>query len=174
MYLRIKKMSGKINGKMKSEIILVLLAVILSGCWQNGTTETAKTANVNQNTGQNINQAATTLNNNVAANSPNTSTSATVNNTSVPTVNGDKKSSPPVNAPTPQVGSSNDFSLFTQARVALNSDKEFIDTVIIEIKEGNVVLTGNVSSEAQKTKAGQLVQAVKGIKSVKNNLRVSS
>jgi len=34
-------------------------------------------------------------------------------------------------------------------------------------------LSGNVSSEAQKIKAAQLVQSVKGIKSVKNNLRVA-
>lgn len=158
---------------MKSEIILVLLAAILSGCWQNGTTETAKTANVNQNTGQNINQAATTLNNNVAANSPNTPTSATVNNTSVPTVNKDNKSAPAVNEPKPQIGSgAGDFSLFIQARGALSSDKE-LSGVVIELKEGNATLTGNVSSAALKTKAEQLVQTVKGIKSVKNNVRVA-
>ncbi len=64
--------------------------------------------------------------------------------------------------------------LFTQVRGALSSDAELLNAVIVQIKEGNATLTGNVSSEAQKTKAGQLIQSVNGIKSVKNNLRVSS
>ena len=64
--------------------------------------------------------------------------------------------------------------LFTQVRSALSSDTELLNAVIVEIKEGNATLTGNVSSEAQKIKAGQLIKSVKGIKSVKNNLRVSS
>ncbi len=112
---------------------------------------------------------------------PSNTPTAAVNNISTPTVNStpavtkDKKPSTPVKEPTPQIGSgASDFLLFTQVRGALSSDKEFSNAVIVEIKEGNVILTGNISSEAQKTKAGQLVQSVKGIKSVKNNLRVSS
>ena len=64
--------------------------------------------------------------------------------------------------------------LFTQVRGALSSDKELFTAVSIEIKEGKATLTGKVSSEAQKAKAEQLVKGVKGIKSLKNNLRVSS
>lgn len=167
---------------MKSEIILVLLAVILSGCSQNSTTETVKTVDVNQNASQNINQAATTLNNNAAANPPNTATTTTVNNTSspanntsVPTVGTDKKPSvAAMNEPKPQIGSGgNDMFLLMQARGAFGSDEELLNHVIVDIKEGNAVLTGSVSSEAQKAKAGRLVQAIKGLKSVKNNLSVS-
>ncbi len=172
MYLKVKKMVEKINNGTRSKIILVLITVILSGCSQNNAPETAKTANVNQN----VNQAATNLNNNnVAAAAPlNTPTTTTVNNTSVPTVNKDKKSSVSVKEPTPQIGSGgNDMFFLAQARSALSSDEELLNSVIVEIKEGNAVLTGSVSSEAQKTKAGQLIQTVKGLKSVKNNLRVS-
>jgi hypothetical protein len=156
-----------------SAIISVLMAVVLSGCAGQSEPDVAKTINVNQ--------SPTALNNNNApVNPPNASTSA-VNNISTPTVNStptvtkDKKPSPPVKDPTPQIGSSGgDMFLFTQARGALSSDQELINAVIIEIKEGNATLTGSVSSQAQKTKAGQLIKSVNGIKSVKNNLRVSS
>jgi osmotically-inducible protein OsmY len=163
-----------------SVIVSILVSIVLSGCSKSTESDViVKTSNINQSPAVSAN-GNISANNNVSANysvsvnPSNAQASSGGNGSTTAAVNNDKKSSPPVNAPTPQVGSSNDFSLFTQARVALNSDKEFIDTVIIEIKEGNVVLTGNVSSEAQKTKAGQLVQAVKGIKSVKNNLRVAS
>lgn len=87
----------------------------------------------------------------------------------------ERKAAPSVNAPKPSIGSGgNDFSLFAQVRSALVADQELANAVIIEVKEGNVTLTGSVSSEAQKAKAGQLVQGIAGVKSVKNNLRVVS
>jgi osmotically-inducible protein OsmY len=82
---------------------------------------------------------------------------------------------PDVKEHNPQIGSGGgDMFLFTQVRSALSSDKELFNTVIVEIKEGNATISGNVKSEAQKAKAAQLVQSVNGIKSVKNNLRVTS
>lgn len=162
--------------KKKSEImpavILILISIILSGCSKNPEPEVAKTVNTNQSpTPSNNNVVA---NSNVPANPPNTPTTI-VNNSSTPIVNKDKKSAPPVKEPTPQIGSGgSDMFLFAQVRGALSSDTELINAVIVEIKEGNATLTGSVSSQAQKTKAGQLIQNIKGIKSVKNNLRVSS
>lgn len=154
-----------------SVIILFLCAIVSSGCGgaQSGS-ETAKA--------DNINKAPTTavINSSVPAN-PSSTQPVVVNNGSVPTMAAatNKKPSPQVKEPTPQIGSGgDDMSLFTQARGALSSDKELSNAVIIEIKEGNVTLNGKVSSETQKAKALQLVQSVKGIKSVKNNLRVSS
>jgi len=188
--LRIKMMVKK-----KSEIIpavfLILVSIILSGCWASTETEVAKTDNINQsrtasdnsNMAANNNVSGTSVNtptsivNNTSAPIPNNSTSAPTanNNTSMPNAGKDKKPSPPVKEPTPHIGSGGgDMFLFTQARGALSSDPELINAVIIEIKEGNATLTGSVSSQAQKTKAGQLVQNVQGIKSVKNSLRVSS
>ena len=155
-----------------SAVILILISIILSGCSKNPKPDVAKT--------DNINQAPAASNSNVPANnnaavSPLNTATPIVSNTSAPIINKDRKSSPPVKDPTPQIGSGGgDMLLFTQARSALSSDKELLNTVIVEIKEGNATLTGNVTSEAQKTKAVQLVQNVKGIKSVKNNLRVSS
>ena len=148
-------------------IILILTAIVLSGCTNQSESQTAQTGNINKT------QTAVN-NNNFSANPANVPTSS-VNNISTTTANKDnKKSSPAVKEPTPQIGSGgDDMSLFTQARGALSSDKELLNAVIIEIKEGNVTLSGKVSSEAQKTKAAQLIQSVKGIKSVKNNLRAS-
>jgi len=178
--LRIKMMVKK-----KPEIIpamfLILVSIILSGCWANPEPDVAKTDNINQaqtatnnSTNQapavsnnNTNQAPAVSNNknNVPVNSPNTAPQA---------VNNDKKPALPVKEPTPQIGSGGmDFSLFAEVRSALSSDQELLNAVIVEIKAGNAALSGNVSSEAQKIKAAQLVQSVKGIKSVKNNLRVA-
>lgn len=153
-----------------SVIILFLWASVLSGCGgaQSGS-ETAKADNINKA------PTTTAINSSVPANPPNTQP-VVVNNGSVPAAAAtNKKPLPQVKEPTPQIGSGgDDMSLFTQARGVLSSDKELSNAVIIEIKEGNVTLNGKVSSEAQKAKALQLVQSVKGIKSVKNNLRVSS
>ena len=168
-------------------VILILVSIILAGCSKNPEPDVKKINNTNQaatapNT--NINQAATvsdnslsqtstTLNNiSVPANPPKNPT-VSVNNSSPPISN--KKSSPVVKEPTPQISSGGeDMFLFAQVRGALSSDTELLNAVIIEIKEGNATLTGNVSTEAQKKKAEQLIQSVKGIKSVKNNLRVAS
>ncbi len=162
--------------RKKSRIIpvafLILISIVLGGCSKKPEPDVVKTGNVNQApTASNNNSIP--ANNNVSANPPNTQ--AASNNTPTTIVNKDKKPLPPVKDPTPQIsGGGGDFALFTEARAAISSDQELLNTVIIEIKEGNVTLTGSVSSAAQKTKAGQLVQSVKGIKSVKNNLRVAS
>lgn len=173
-------MMRKINGTFTA-LILVSAAVFFAGCSKNPEPETAKTGNFNQ--AAVVNNNVVSANNNVPANNnvsvitPNIPP-PTGSNAAMPTVNNDKndkKSAPPVKLPTPQIGSGgSDFTLFAQARSLLSADEELLNHVIIEIKEGNVTLTGSVSNEAQKTKAGQLVQSVKGIKSVKNNLRVSS
>ncbi|HEX8734990.1 MAG TPA: BON domain-containing protein [Pyrinomonadaceae bacterium] len=148
-----------------SAFTLILTAIVLSGCAGQSASGTAKNDFVSK--------PPTALNNNnVSPTSPANTQASIGNNASLPK---DKKPSPAVKQPTPQIGTGgDDLSLFTQARGALSSDKELLNAVIIEIKEGNAILSGSVSSEAQKTKAAQLVQGVKGIKSVKNNLRAAS
>ncbi len=166
-------MMVKKKSRMMPVVILILISIVLSGCSKNPEPDVAKTGNLNQpqSASNNNNVPA---NNNVSVNSPNTS-ALIVNNPPAPIANKEAKTSPPVKGPTPQIGSGGgDMFLFTQVRGALSSDKELLNAVIVEIKEGNATLTGSVSSDAQKTKAGQLIQSVEGIKSVKNNLRVSS
>lgn len=149
--------------------ILILTAIGLAGCANQTESQTAKTGNLNKA------PTAAANNNNISANPSNVPLSPVNNMSPAPTAGKDnKKPSPAVKEPTPQIGSGgDDMSLFTQARGALSSDKELLNAVIIEIKEGSATLSGKVSSEAQKAKAAQLVQSVKGIKSVKNNLNVS-
>lgn len=146
-------------------VILILILIAASGCSKTPEPETVKTGNANQ-------APTISVNNNMSFNAP---SPTSVENSAPPaTANKNKNAPPPVKAPTPIIGSgADDMSLFTQARGALIADDELKNAVILEIKEGNAVLTGKVSSEAQKTKAAQLVQSVKGIRSVKNNLQVS-
>lgn len=158
--------------ELASAVILILVSLVFSGCWKSPEPEVAKTDNTNQSPAASNNNVP--ANNNISVNPPNTTAPSTVNNASTP-ANKDAKSSPRAKEPTPQIGTGGgDMVLFTQVRSALSSDQELLNAVIIEIKEGNATLTGNVSSAAQKTKAGQLAQAVKGVKSVQNNLRVKS
>lgn len=165
---------------------LILVSTTLFGCSNSNTSEVAKTGNTSQTaTASNsiVNQTPMTGNNNPAAASSlsntapvavPTSTNATGNSSS-PSVNKNTKSSPSTNEPVAQIGSgAGDLVLFTQVRSALDADQELTKKVIVEIKEGNVVLNGSVSSEAQKMKATNLAQSINGIKSVKNNLRVAS
>lgn len=149
---------------------LVSVSIVLSGCSKNSEPVAAKKENANQSTittqNNNINPSPTGSNSSIA--------SSPANVYATPPANRNMKSAPPVKEPTPQIGSgADDMLLFIQVRSALSSDAELSEAVIIEIKEGNATLTGNVSSDVQKTKAAQIVQNVKGVKGVKNNLRVS-
>lgn len=80
------------------------------------------------------------------------------------------------NVPNSQIGTGgSDFFLFTQARGALLADDEFkTANITIDVKAGVLTLSGTIANAAQKTKAEQLVRGVSGIKSVKNQLRISS
>lgn len=174
------------NFKVISVVFSIFISVVLAGCTTDTGSDVVRTGNTNQvntisnNTGvpaansvpANISIPA---NNNISANQPKTQVTAVEDKTSTTVDNKNKQTSPAAKEPAPQIGSGgSDFVLFTQARNALNTDQELINSVIIEIKEGNVTLNGSVTSAAQKAKAGQLVQSVNGIKSVKNNLRVGS
>lgn len=77
-------------------------------------------------------------------------------------------------APQPQVGSGgNDLFLFTQVRGSINSDGALKDSgIVVDVKDGNVVLTGSVADESQRGKAEKIAKSVGGVKSVRNNLRV--
>jgi len=166
------KMIVKKRFELATLVILILVSIAFSGCSKSPEPEVAKTDSTNQSPAASNNNVPAS--NNISAVPPNTAP-PTINNASAPIANKDAKSMPRVKEPTPQIGTGGgDLVLFTQVRSALSSDEELLNAVIIEIKEGNATLTGNVSSAAQKAKAGQLAQAVTGVKSVQNNLRVKS
>ena len=169
----------KRNFELTFAAILIVGVAALNGCTESSAPEAAK-SNANQTTvatANNANQSTANLSvsNAAAVNSPNASTPIVAAGPTAAPI--DKKNAPAtaVKAPSPVVGSGgNDLFLFSQVRTALSADNDLLNAVIVDIKEGNVTLTGNVRSEVQKNKAAQLIQNVKGIKSVKNNLRVSS
>jgi BON domain len=143
----------------------VLVSVVCFGC--SGTTEsnTAKNNNANKSTAP-LNNTA-----NLSPTVANSNSPAANNQT---TNSNGAKTQPAANQPTPKIGSGgDDFSLFMQVRNTYNSDPELINSVIVEMKEGNVTLSGKVPSEEKKKKAEQLAQSVKGVKGVKNNITVS-
>ena len=157
--------------RIKFKILLALAASLaLSGC---GGVETTG-GNNNGGTAPSSANASTPAPANVAAVAPSPVTNV---GATPPQPGATPKSinAPQSNAPKPQIGSGgNDFSIFTQARGALNGDPELkTANIIVEVKEGVVTLSGGLASAAQKAKAEQLVRAVSGVKDVKNQLRVS-
>lgn len=157
---------------------LVSLSIFLSGCSGANVSNASNAANANQavivsNTNTSINTNA--ANNVSAANVDSVSTTNTTNmtnNSAAPNAN--RKPAQAMKEPTPQIGSgASDLVLFTQLRNALSSDKDLQTYVIIEVKEGNVTLSGKAASADKKAQAEQLIKAVGGVKSVKNNIAVS-
>ena len=76
--------------------------------------------------------------------------------------------------PTPEISTGgNDLFLFKNVRALLDGTSEVPGAqIIINLKDGAVVLTGTVDNATQKARAEQLVKQVSGVKSVKNELRV--
>lgn len=152
--------------KFAAAALSMLLALTISGCTQNANSGVAQAGNANQRPPISNRAGFPPIPVNASTPPINTGTSATA---------GNGRAAAPVKQPTPQIGSGgDDLSLFTQLRSSLGADKELVNTVLIDVKDGKVTLTGSVSSQAQKAKASQLVQKVAGVKSVANNLRVSS
>jgi uncharacterized membrane protein YeaQ/YmgE (transglycosylase-associated protein family) len=75
--------------------------------------------------------------------------------------------------PTQRDIASDDANMQEVATSRLN-DEPNMTTVSIAINAARAVLTGTVNSEATKAKAEQIVQAVRGVKSVDNQIVVSS
>lgn len=183
---------GKKNIIATFTIASGLVAVFLSGCAKQSESTITKTNNANQSViVSNTNSVDTTvdLSNNSGQNNSGQINSTQKNNPAVaPAINGappsvsadtppiNKKNTPPpaVKEPEPQIGNGgNDLLLVIQTRNALRAEKQLLDTVVVDSKDGNVVLTGKVANAADKAKAAQLAQGVKGAKSVKNNITVS-
>lgn len=151
----------------------VSLVFFSAGCSGDTVSNTANTSNTNRAT-INSNSNSVIVNtspNNTAA--PNVS-APNMNSTST-APNSNRKPVSAVKEPTPQIGSgANDLLLFTQSRSALGSEKELESAVIIEVKDGNVTLSGKVSNAEQKAKAEQLIKVVNGVKTIKNNISVTN
>lgn len=146
---------------------LTLAALISSGCERARSNNTASA------------DATVAVNGNAGLPPPAPATSATTNNSMAAdsaTTNQGRTTERANKDPEPKIGNGgNDFYVFTQARAVLNADSELKNSnIVIDIKNGSVTLTGNISNAEQKARAEQLVSAVEGVKSVKNQLSVSA
>ncbi|MGI8835721.1 MAG: BON domain-containing protein [Pyrinomonadaceae bacterium] len=69
----------------------------------------------------------------------------------------------------------NDGWLWTKARAVLAATDDLRDSTInVDVGNAVVTLSGTVATQAQKTKAAEVVKALEGVKTVKNNLTVSA
>lgn len=155
--------------KLNLLLTVLSLTIFLQGCSQSSESNAVKNGNANQPEVSNLNGNSGVAN---ASNNFGVNNQPASNTNSIPTV--DRKTAPSAPEPKPNFGSgAADLSIIMSARNKLSSDKDLINSVIVDAKEGNVTLTGKVSSEEQKKKAEELTKSVQGVKSVKNNLRVS-
>lgn len=175
-----------LNNKSSKFVLFLAVAVMLSvftACTTTEETTTVETGNTNKSAATMPNSETTsqTTDMNATDNSANPSDKTETEVTKVPMSEADKnlpvndkKDAPPAAKPTPIVSSgADDMFLFTQIRGKLSTDKEFENGVMVDIKKGSITLTGEVSSAAQKRKAEDLVLEVNGVKTVRNNLKVS-
>ncbi|MBA2340875.1 MAG: BON domain-containing protein [Pyrinomonadaceae bacterium] len=69
----------------------------------------------------------------------------------------------------------NDGWIWTKARASLATENDLRDsTVNVDVDNGVVTLTGTVANQSQKSRAQTIVNALDGVKSVRNNLQVSA
>ena len=158
---------------------LLTTSLFLTDCSKNTESDAAKINNTNQSPVSNKDNSVNAPSvppSNITSGTPPTAVTgtppATINNNSGAPIAANQKS-PAVKAPTPVIGGGGeDLLLFTQVRGALDADQG-LAYVIIEIKEGNVTLSGNVANNDLKAKAEKIARTVKGVKGVKNSLQVS-
>ena len=154
-------------------VSLISLSFSLSGCSESAISNTTNTSNENQAAIASNNKAS--MNTSIATNVSTANVNISVANTTNSSASNDnRKPAQAMKEPTPQIGSgASDLVLFTQLRNALSSDKDLQTYVIIEVKEGNVTLSGKAASADKKAQAEKLIKAVDGVKSVRNNITVS-
>lgn len=69
----------------------------------------------------------------------------------------------------------NDGWLWTKTRAVLATTDDLRDSTInVDVDNAEVMLSGTVATQAQKTKAAEVAKGIEGVKSVRNNLAVSS
>ena len=147
-------------------IALAVLSIILPGC--NGTANDNRTANGNLNTNANANATVTP-----------TPAIANTNSNRAPTreeyESNKEKYQREAKGSGRTIGSGvNDGWLWVKARFDLAAADDLRDSTInVDVDNAVVTLTGTVASAAQKTRAEQVAKSVEGVKSVRNQLKVS-
>ena len=156
---------------------LVALAALAAGC-DTTTNTNANVSNSNRAvvTNSNANMAGSTnANANTGAN-----TNGSANTKSAPTKEDVEKNKETYKKEAEGLGrkigtGANDLWLWSKTRYELAAADDLRDSTInVDVDNGVVTLSGTVASAEQKTKAGAVAQGVEGVKSVKNELKVSA
>jgi len=144
-------------------IALAVLSIILPGC--NGTANDNRTANANANVNANVATTPTPIAN-TNTNRPPTREEYERNK---------ERYQREAKGSGRTVGSGvNDGWLWVKTRFDLAAADDLRDSTInVDVDNAVVTLTGTVASAAQKTRAEQVAKSVEGVKSVRNQLKVS-
>lgn len=68
-----------------------------------------------------------------------------------------------------------DAAISTKVRAAIVAERDLsVFKIDVDTKQGVVMLTGNVDSEAQRTRAEEVARGIQGVQSVDNQLTVST
>lgn len=158
-------MSSRITGL----IVTAFVAVALSAC-DGGANHNANTNNANAN------RAASPTPTAVANANTNTRTPPTREEYERDKERRDREAREEARGSGRTIGTGlNDAWLWTKARFDLAAEDDLRDSTInVDVDNGVVTLTGTVASAAQKTRAEQSVKALEGVKSVKNQLKIST
>jgi hyperosmotically inducible protein len=158
--------------KLAALAAVLIVAALAIGC--DNTTTNANTANSNMATSN----TATTYNSN--ANTANANANTNANTKKTPTKEDVEKNKESYEKEAKgagrKVGSGvNDMWLWVKARFDLAAADDLRDSTInVDVDNAVVTLTGTVANAAQKTKAETIAKSVEGVKSVKNELKVSA
>ena len=145
-------------------ITLAVLLLMLAGC--NGTANDNRVANTNTNANANLAPAPTPV-------------VANTNSNRAPTREEYERNKEQYQREAKQSGRTvgaglNDGWLWVKARFDLAAADDLRDSTInVDVDNAVVTLTGTVASAAQRTRAEQVAKSVEGVKSVRNQLKVS-
>jgi hyperosmotically inducible protein len=155
--------------KFSALIVLLALAAFAIGCGDNAN-------NGNNANNNNANHANANTNINTNTNVANANTNANKAPTREDVEKNKEKYGQEAKSGGRKVGSgANDTWLWVKTRYDLAAADDLRDSTInVDVDNGVVTLTGDVASQAQVTKADSVAKAVEGVKSVRNQLKVSA
>ena len=159
------------KNQLAAFVACIAVAAIIIGC----TTTTNTNTNGNTAVVTNTNRNANVVNTNIAT--ANANTSAINANISREEYERDRaRFEREAREAGRKVGTgANDLWLWTKTRAALATADDLRDsTVDVDVENDRVTLSGTVANAAQKTRAEQVARGIEGVKSVKNQLRVSA
>ncbi|HZM98954.1 MAG TPA: BON domain-containing protein [Pyrinomonadaceae bacterium] len=156
--------------RIEGIILIAALAVLVAGCDNQANNNRTVNANANANANGNANTVATST----------PVVNANTNTRRAPTREEYERDKERYNREARESGRTvgsglNDGWLWVKARFDLAAADDLRDSTInVDVDNAVVTLTGTVASAAQKARAETVAKAVEGVKSVKNQLKVSA